>query len=84
MRGEDCYYLFVHDIPTGGDVNVVERFGMSDYTDKFHMDEKIKSVTWLDSGKTLDFVQESGCVTVCYDSQKYGENLVVKVAKIVV
>ena len=84
LRGDGCYYLFVHDIPTGGDVNVVERFGMSDYTDKFHMDEKIKSVTWLDSGKTLDFVQESGCVTVCYDSQKYGENLVVKVAKIVV
>lgn len=82
LRGNGCYYLFVHDIPMGGDINVTERFDMPDYTDKFRLDEAIKSVKWLDSMTDLDFAQENGCVTVCFDSQKYGESLVVKVAKI--
>ncbi len=82
LRGEDCYYLFVHNIPMSGDVNVTEGVESTDYTDKFRLSERIKSVKWIDSDKTLDFVQDGDRVTVRYDSQKYGENLVVKVAKI--
>ena len=82
LRGEGCYYLFVHNIPMCGDENVTERFEMPDYTDKFLLPEKIKSITWLDSGKALDFMQDGERVTVAYESQKYGEHLVVKIAKI--
>ncbi|MBQ9805378.1 MAG: alpha-L-fucosidase [Clostridia bacterium] len=82
LRGEGCYYLFVHDIPMGGNINVAERFERADYTDRFALPEKIRSIKWLDSGKDLDFVQNGERVTVCYDSQKYGENLVIKIAKI--
>ena len=66
----------------GGDVNVTERFEMPDYTDKFVLPETVKSVKWLDSSSDLDFIQQNGRVTVCFDSQKYGESLVVKVARI--
>ncbi|MBQ8310814.1 MAG: alpha-L-fucosidase [Clostridia bacterium] len=82
LRGDGCYYLFVHDIPMGGDINVAERFEMPGYTDKFILPEKIKSVRWIDSEKNLDFVQDGDRVTVCYDSQKYGEHLVIKIARI--
>ncbi len=82
LRGDGCYYLFIHNVPVRGDINVTLRFEMPDYTDKFVFSEKIKSVKWLDSGKDLDFVQEGDKVTVCFDAQGYGENLVIKVAKI--
>ena len=82
LRGDGCYYLFIHNLPIKGDINVTLRFEMPDYTDKFVLPEKVKSVKWLDSGKDLDFAQDGDRVTVCFDAQPYGENLVIKVAKI--
>lgn len=82
LRGDGCYYLFVHGLPMGGDINVSIRFESPDYTDKFTLPEKIRSVKWIDSGKEVDFVQDGDRVTVCTSPQPYGEHLVVKVARI--
>lgn len=82
LRGKDAYYLFVHDIPMGGNIHVTQRFEMPDYTDKFKLPEAVKAVKWIDSEQPLEFVRDGEYVKVCFDSQKYGESLVVKVARI--
>lgn len=82
LQNGDNYYLFVHDIPMGGSINVVQRMEMDDYTDRFVLDKKIKAIKWLDNEENIDFVQDGDKVTVCYDKQKYGNNIVVKVARI--
>jgi len=82
LVGDNCYYLFVHGLQMGGDINVALRREMPDYTDKFTLSGKIRSVKWLDSGKDVDFSQEGDRVTVCTEPQPYGEQLVVKVARI--
>lgn len=82
LKGEKYYYLFVHDIPMGGSINVVQRMDMDDYTDRFVLDKKIKSVKWLDNEEDVEFKQDGDKVTVCYDKQRYGNNIVVKVARI--
>ncbi len=82
LKGDNCYYLFVHDIAAGGDQNVVKDPGMNPYTDTFVLPAKIKSVKWIDNGKDVYFVENGNSVSICPTHQIYGENLVVKVAKI--
>ncbi len=82
LQNGDNYYLFVHDIPMGGSINVVQRMEMDDYTARFVLYKKIKSIKWLDNEEDVDFVQDGDKVTVCYDKQRYGNNIVVKVARI--
>lgn len=82
LKGNNCYYLFVHDIPMGGDQNVVKDPAQNPYTDTFKLTEQVKSIHWIDNNKEVYFVQNGNNVSVCPTSQIYGENLVVKVAKI--
>ena len=82
LKGDGCYYLFVHGLPMGGSINVALRREMANYLDKFKLPEKVRSVKWMDSGEDVDFEQTDGLVTVCTAPQPYGEHLVVKVAKI--
>lgn len=82
LKGKDAYYLFAHGLSMGGDINVALRREMPDYTDKFKLPEKIRSVKWIDSGKDVDFTQDGDSVTICTEPQPYGEQLVVKIAKI--
>ena len=44
--------------------------------------ETVRSVKWLDNGNNVDFVLDGDVITVCPTPQLYGENLVVKIAKI--
>lgn len=76
------YYLFCMDLPTAGDAHVAI-FEQKDYLDSFELKEKIQSVTWLDNGENLAFVQEENQVTIHTAPYQYGRNLVVRVAKIV-
>lgn len=82
LRGDGCYYLFVHDLPMKGDPNVASDPATNPYADSFALEEKVGSVKWLDSGKDVIFAQEGGRVTVSPAPQIYGENLVVKIAKL--
>ena len=82
LRGDNCYYLFIHDLPMKGDPNVANTPAANPHADSFMLDERIKSVTWLDNGNDIVFLQEDGKVTVSPAPQIYGESMVVKVAKI--
>ena len=82
LRGDGCYYLFAHGLSMQGSINVELIKDVLDYNNSFALTEKIKSVKWLDSGETLTFSQEGERVNVFTVPQSYGEQLVVKVAKI--
>ena len=50
------------------------------YNYRFRLPEKIKEVKWLDSGENVPFTREDDMVTLNTAPQKYGEQLVVKIA----
>ena len=82
LRGDNCYYLFIHDLPMKGDPNVANTPAANPFADSFILPERIRSVTWLDNGESIVFLQEGDKVTVSPAPQIYGESMVVKVAKI--
>ena len=81
LKDDNCYYLFCFDLPIKADVNV----GIAENAeleDRFELTDRITAVTWMDNGDALSFTQEKDKVTVYTQSQGYGRNLVVRVAKI--
>jgi len=74
-------YIFVHELDTGGSVDVMVggkykgAYGFSGVTDK------IKSLKWMDNDEELKFIQGEGML--CFDATgyEYGKSLVVRVAK---
>lgn len=82
LRGNGAYYLFCFDLPMAADPHVA-LFENGFYEDTFRFEPKIKSVSWLDNGKTLEFTQSDGTATVRTEPFAYGRNLVVRVAKII-
>ncbi|MBE6552498.1 MAG: alpha-L-fucosidase [Ruminococcaceae bacterium] len=80
-KDENTYYLFVHDLPMSADPNVaVKRRG--EFTERFTFDKRIKSVEWTDGG-ILEFSQNDITTEVYTTPFLYGEDLVVRVARIV-
>ena len=76
------YYLYCTDVPMIANSHVaINRVG--EFIDRFTLQEKITSVTWMDNGAPVEFSQEGDAVTVHAGSFKYGRDLVVRVAKIV-
>ena len=82
LRGDNCYYLFCHDMNMGGSANVVDVKTEPIYCDTFKIPEKIKRVSWVDSGKELEVRCNDGEYSVITHPFAYGEHLVVRVAKI--
>ena len=81
LKKDNTYYLFVHDILTNGDPNVVQRtFG--DYHESLPFGKEVTAVHWLDNGECLPFTQEDGILTINTTPFPYGTDLVVRVAKI--
>ena len=82
LRGDGCYYFFAYGLPMKANVNVELERERPEYQNCFSLPEKIKSVKWLDNGEPLSFVQERERVTLTTAPQRYGEQLVIKVARI--
>ncbi|MBR7143097.1 MAG: alpha-L-fucosidase [Clostridia bacterium] len=81
LRHGNAYYLFVGDLNMDGDENVA----LSRKTDRnnvFPLEEKVRCVRWLDNGEELPFTQHAGEVTVQAEPFAYGQDLVVRIAKI--
>ena len=76
LKGADAWYLFVWDAPMYNNPN-------GDRTERFPFPAVVRSVFWLDNGVPLPFVQDGGNLSVTATAFSYGENLVVRVAKIV-
>lgn len=73
------YYLVCMDLPMESDAR-----GDADFTEVFKLEKPIKSVTWLDNGENVEFVQKEDAVTVTAKPFTYGSHLVVRIAKIMV
>lgn len=83
LKDGNNYYLFITDINVNGDFNVV--IGTKNNPNNvFAFEEKIKSVCWLDTKEPIEFTQENGKVDVKSFPLRYGQNFVVRVAKITV
>ena len=82
LKGDGCYYLFVHGLGMEGSINVELIQSLPDYNNSFYLQDKIKSVKWLDNGEELKFSQDGNRVNILTAPQLYGEQLVVKIAKI--
>lgn len=81
LRDGQYLYLFCHKLSTRGDINVsiIEK---AEGFSNFDFGETIKHVEWLDNGETVSFSQREGKVSVDVGGYLYGQNLVVRVAKI--
>lgn len=84
LRGDDCYYFFAFDLFMETDAELTKKRRFEDYTYHFELPEKIKEVKWLDNGESVPFSQDENNVTLVTAPQRYGEQLVVRIAKIVV
>lgn len=82
LKGDNCYYFFAHDLGMDGNVNVEMTKSNPNHNNVFTLSEKIKSIKWLDDGRDVYFTQDGDKTTIITTSQFYGENLVVKIAKI--
>lgn len=81
LEKDGTYYLFCDHLPMSADPNVA-LVQEGEYRDVFRLERKIKGITWLDNGEEVDYVQDSGRVTVKTVPYTYGRQLVVRVAKI--
>ena len=84
LQEGNTYYLFVTELPSRKKDNVVLGGENVDPKNTFALAETIKSATWLDTGLPADYTQADGKVTVSVVPTPYGENYVVKIAKITV
>ena len=83
LKDENNYYLFCFNLQMAGDSNVALKLKNDFcYEDDFELDEKIKSIRWLDNGESVPFEQNGILTKVFTEPFKYGRNLVVRVAKI--
>lgn len=79
LEKDGAYYLVCMDLPMESDAR-----GDADFTEVFKLDRTIKSVSWLDNGEEVEFVQNGDAVTVTAKPFTYGSHLVVRIAKITV
>lgn len=77
----DTYYLFCNDLSPYFNPNVT-LWMETLHEDTFTFNRPVKHVTWLDSGEEVPFEQTKDTLTIHTDAYKYGENMVVRVAKI--
>ena len=84
LKGDGCYYLFCHNLKMVGAADVVINDDqVADFTVKLGIKESIKSVSYLDNGKALDYKKEGDTLSVLTAPQPYGQSVVVRIAKIV-
>jgi len=82
LQNGNAYYLFVNDLNIGGFEHVATNTAKYTPDNIFTLDKRIKAACWLDSGEPLDFTQEGSRVNVQAKQYKYGEDHVVRIAKI--
>lgn len=81
LRDGNRLYLFCSNLPMRADGHVSKE-ERTDYSDRFELQEQIRSITWMDNGESVEFTQEGSNVTVYTVPYSCGRNLVVRVAKI--
>jgi hypothetical protein len=82
LEKDGTYYLFCHDITTSLDNVDVVKAEKGDTEKSFALNKEIARISWLANGEQLDFTQQAGEATLYCKPHLYGENYVVRVAKI--
>lgn len=82
LKKDNVYYLFCDHLRTGGDSNVTIE-GNDPYLDKFPFTDKVKSISWMDTGEEVKFEQDDDTLYVHTVPYLYGRNTVIRIAKIV-
>lgn len=82
LEKDGTYYVFCHDLRVSVDNIDVVKAAKGEATKKIALDKKIKRITWLDNGESVDYVQENGEVELDCKPYLYGTQLVVRIAKI--
>ena len=81
-KGEGCLYLFAFDLGRFGDKHVTTSGGYSGPYAFGGVEDKIKSITWMDNDEKLNFVQKDDMLCVDMTGFKYGDSWCVRVAKL--
>ena len=82
LEKDGVYYLFCHNITTSLENVDVVKAEKGDMDKTFVFDKEIARISWLDNAEQLDFEQKDGETTLYCKPYLYGENYVVRVAKI--
>ncbi len=75
-------YLYVHDLSTTGDSNVIAEGGGTGLKSFARIGGKVQCVKWTDNDEKLDFMQIGDRLYLNCTGYEYGKNLVVRVAEV--
>jgi len=81
LHNNNAYYLFITNLNISGNENVTINHS-SNLNNTFTFEPKIKSVCWLDNGEPLTFTQNNEEATIQTKPFEYGQDFVVRIAKI--
>ncbi len=84
LKDGNTYYLFCFDLILVGDANVTIAQNPTAYEARFVPNGRVVSACWLDNGEALRFEQDGDEAVIHTAPFTYGQDLVVRVAKICV
>lgn len=84
LKVNNKLYIFMHDINTWGNVNVMKDGKIRSYGVFKNITKKIKSAKWTDNGKNINFVQDidKGLLFIEPTAFDYGEGWIIRVAEL--
>lgn len=74
-------FIFIFDVCSGGDANVSLPNENKNKVSFAGLDQKIRSMEWLDNSAPVRFEQDNGDLTIYPNKFEYGTDLIVRVAK---
>ncbi len=85
LKDRDKYYLYIHDLSTIGDSNVIVEGGGTGWKQFSGAKDigTVKSIKWTDNNESLEFTQDGDILNVNCTGYEYGKNLVVRVAEVI-
>jgi len=84
LKGEKELYLFFLDMGNNGSANVTIGGKFRGWYSFGNVDDKIESITWMDTNETVDFVQGKDVLSVNVTGYPYGMSTCVRVAKAII
>jgi alpha-L-fucosidase len=84
LKGNDCYYYFCFDLAVAGSAHVVTGSGTDYRLRSFPFDTGlVESIEWIDNGGEVKLLKDiDGQTIIDVGSHDYGENFVVRVARL--
>ena len=84
LKGDGCLYIFCYDLGKAGNENVTADGSYWGPYAFSKVNDKIKSVEWMDNGEQLSFVQDDDRFMLNMTGTPYGTSYCVRVAKAII